>query len=157
MTDDMAARLMAKMRGTREDAPEEPRLDPTTVALMEQASRGSVDYSSVHEANAKGQAEFERAVRRRAAELRRGSPLDTRDLEGVARQQLQREAQARSEVASRRATYDAMRENTRREGESTSTASLREDIRQATIQRRERADALLVARLQAITGAYRTA
>ncbi|MFM9604186.1 hypothetical protein [Streptomyces turgidiscabies] len=156
MTDDMAARLMAKMRGNREDVAEAgPKLDPTTAALMEQASRGSTDYSSVHEANAKGQAQFQAAVQKRARELVGQHGLSWSFAEARALRELREEQRVATERNQRRATYEAMRENTRREGEATSTASLSEDIRQATTQRRERADALLVARLQAITSAHR--
>ncbi|MCX5524152.1 hypothetical protein OG342_14945 [Streptomyces bobili] len=156
MADDMAARLMAKMRGNREGAPVEPtKLDPTTAALMEQASRGSADYSSVHEANAKGQAQFQAAVQKRARELVGQHGLSWSFAEARALRELREEQRVTNERDRRRATHEAMRENTRREGEATSTASLRGDIRQSTTQRREKADATLVAALQAITGAHR--
>lgn len=156
MTDDMAARLMAKMRGSAQrEEPEPVTTDATTLALLQQAGAGSVDYSDIHEANAKGQAEFQAAVQKRARELVGQHGLSWSFAEARALRELREEQRVTTERNQRRATYEAMRENTRREGEATSTASLREDIRQATTQRRERADALLVARLRAITGAHR--
>lgn len=69
MADDMATRLMAKMRGSAQrEEPEPVTTDPTTLALLRQA-RGETDYSYVHEANSKGQAEFRAAVQKRAREL----------------------------------------------------------------------------------------
>ncbi|MFM9633865.1 hypothetical protein ACKI10_40715 [Streptomyces galilaeus] len=156
MTDDMAARLMAKMRGpAQREEPEPVTTDATTLALLRQA-RGDTDYSYVHEANAKGQAQFQAAVQKRARELVGQHGLSWSFAEARALRELREEQRVTNERNQRRATYDAMRENTRREGEATSTASLREDIRQATTQRREKADALLVARLRAITGAVRS-
>ncbi|MFE7278556.1 hypothetical protein [Streptomyces sp. NPDC057623] len=110
-----AEQLMAAMRRTygAESATPEPEPEGRSAEIL-RAMRGDTDYSDVHEANAKGRAEFERAVRKRAAELREQRVAHP---EAVARRELQREAQARSEAASRRATYDAMRESSERDRE----------------------------------------
>ncbi|MET8947632.1 hypothetical protein ABZX30_29870 [Streptomyces sp. NPDC004542] len=136
MTDDMAARLMTMMRGNRpaetRDLDEMP--DSTSVKLLRQA-RGADDYSHVHEANRQGQAEYERTVRRRAQELR---AQGVHHPEGTARMELQMAAQRRSEQAERRAVYEAMTANNRAEMEANSTPALRERIKAATTERRER-------------------
>lgn len=156
MTDDMAARLMAKMRGSAQrEEPELVTTDATTLALLQQAGAGSSDYSSVHEANAKGQAQFQAAVQKRARELVGQHGLSWSFAEARALRELREEQRVATERNQRRANHQTLRETTRREGEATSTASLREGIRESARQRRERADATLVAALRAITGAHR--
>ncbi|MEU6706884.1 hypothetical protein [Streptomyces wuyuanensis] len=171
MADEMAARLMAAMRGRDVRFQEqEPKVSETTRALQRQG-RGDTDYSFVHESNAEGRRQHEAAVRKRAQELREQRVMYP---EQAARMELLREAQARSEAASRHATYEAMRENTRREGEEHSTANLQKGIRESAEKRREgriqklldavvaevlgeqaKADAARVAELRAVTGAHR--
>ncbi|MFG2022678.1 hypothetical protein [Streptomyces sp. NPDC048825] len=116
MTDKVSQQLWDRlMAGTDPSRFEStPKLDPTTEALLRQA-RGDTDYSHVHETNAKGQAEFERAVRKRAAELRQKRVAHPED---VARAQLQREARESAEAARRRQTYEAMNQNSRVERET---------------------------------------
>lgn len=156
MTDDMAARLMAKMRGNREDVAEAgPKLDPTTEALMRQA-RGDTDYSYVHESNAKGQAQFQAAVQKRARELVGQHGLSWSFAEARALRELGEEQRVTKERDRRRATYDAMVTNNRAEMEANSTENLRGRVRETAAQRRsEKADADLVAALRAITSAHR--
>lgn len=156
MTDDMAARLMAKMRGNREDIAEaKPKLDPTTEALMRQA-RGDTDYSYVHESNAKGQATYRAAVQKRARELQGQHGLSWSFAEARALRELGEEQRVTQERDRRRATYDAMVTNNRAEMEANSTENLQGRIRETAAQRRsEKADADLVAALRAITGAHR--
>ncbi|TQE24858.1 hypothetical protein Sipo8835_32615 [Streptomyces ipomoeae] len=157
MADNMAAMLMAKMRGgrtQREDDAEPATTDPTTLALLRQA-RGDTDYSYVHEANAKGQTEFRAAVQKRARELQSQHGLSYSFAEARALRELGEERRATVERDRRRASYDQMVKNNREEMADNSTAALRERTREATRQRREKADADLVAKLRAITGAHR--
>ncbi|WP_328729271.1 hypothetical protein [Streptomyces griseoaurantiacus] len=154
MSDTMAARLMTMMRGNRpaetRDLDEMP--DSTSVKLMRQA-RGDTDYSHVHEANRQGQAEYDAAVRKRASELRAQGVAHP---EGTARIELQMAAQKRSEQADRRAVYEAMTANNRAEMEANSTPALRERVKAATTERRERTLSKLEASVLAALRAERT-
>ena len=129
-----AEQLMAAMRGeaTRYEA-KEPETDATTLALIRQG-RGDTDYSHVHESNRQGRQEHERAVRRRAQELRSAGVAHP---ESTARTELHMAAQSAKEQADRKAVYDAMVASNRAEMEANSTAGLRERVTAATRERRE--------------------
>ncbi|MBQ0963462.1 hypothetical protein KBY91_19120 [Streptomyces sp. RK23] len=129
-----AEQLMAAMRGdaTRYEV-KAPEVDATTLALARQG-RGDTDYSYVHEANRQGQAEYERAIRKRASELR---AQGVHHPESTARMELQMAAQSRKEQAERRAVHEAMTASNRAEMEANSTPALRERVTAATKERRE--------------------
>ncbi|AXL88703.1 hypothetical protein C4J65_10470 [Streptomyces sp. CB09001] len=107
MTDDRAAQILAQMRGNgaqyeTRNLDEMP--DSTSVRLM-RGLRGRTDYSSVHEANAKGQQQHERDVRTRARALaNQGIPHP----EATAREQIRREAQQSAETERRHQVFEAM-------------------------------------------------
>ncbi|MDH2388389.1 hypothetical protein QCN29_06235 [Streptomyces sp. HNM0663] len=155
MADTMAARLMATMRGddSRYEAPE-PKADATTLALLRQGrDEDTAQYAAtVHKSNAEARQEHERAVRKRAQELR---AQGVHHPESTARMELHIAAQRRSEQDERRAVYEAMTRNNRAEMEANSTAGLRDRIKASTAQRREentkRLVASLMAQLQAST------
>ncbi|MFF0552003.1 hypothetical protein ACFYUL_23945 [Streptomyces sp. NPDC004311] len=134
-----AALLMAQMRGLPQPVREQQtEMDPTTRALLRQA-RGDTDYSHVHESNAKGQREHERAVRQRTAQLQ-GQGMTSHYAEAKARRQLAAEATQKHDQDNRRRVYDQMVASNRAEMEANSTAGLRGRIKQATEDRRKRAD-----------------
>ncbi|WP_445270552.1 hypothetical protein [Streptomyces sp. DSM 41634] len=107
MSNYTAALLMAQMRGLPQPVREqEPKVDATTLEVQRRL-RGNADYSAIHESNAKGQREYEAAVRKRTQELRsQGVPY----AEHVARRQLRDEAQQRSEAEQRRQVHEQMRQ-----------------------------------------------
>ncbi|WP_329276234.1 hypothetical protein [Streptomyces sp. NBC_01451] len=129
MADDMATRLMAKMRGSAQrEEPEPVTTDPTTLALLRQA-RGETDYSYVHEANSKGQAEFRAAVQKRARELQGQHGLSYAFAEARALKELREEQRVTNERDRRRASYDQMVKSNRAEMEANSTTALRQRIK----------------------------
>ncbi|GAA0671516.1 hypothetical protein GCM10009535_59040 [Streptomyces thermocarboxydovorans] len=137
MTDTMAARLMATLRGddSRYEAPE-PKADATTLALLRQGrDEDTAKYAAtVHKSNAEGRQEHERAVHKRASELR---AQGVHHPESTARMELHMAAQKRSEEAERKAVYDAMVSGNRAEMEANSTPALRERVKASTTQQRE--------------------
>lgn len=152
VTQQLWDRLMAGTSPSRLET-QEPEVDATTAALLRQA-RGDTDYSYVHESNAEGRQGHERAVRARAREIRKGVVVGG-DAEAEARRQLLQEARETREQARRRAVYEQMVKSNREEMEANSTENLQGRVRQTAKSRQEEADAALVARLQAITGAHR--
>ncbi|MFD5650968.1 hypothetical protein [Streptomyces sp. NPDC127039] len=83
----------------------------TTLELQAQL-RGSVNYAHIHQENAEGEREHERAVQKRARELRSQGVSYP---EATARQALQQEAQTRTETVERRAVYEQMVDDGRTE------------------------------------------
>ncbi|MDX3541318.1 hypothetical protein PV729_07720 [Streptomyces europaeiscabiei] len=160
MADDMAARLMAKMRGDSRPSPAQGRpVDPGAQMIMDGLRGGSERdarkaQAEHHNRNYAARREFERRVARRVRELaerHEGGQYP----EEKAREQLRLEDLEAKRQADKRAVYDQMVTSNRAEYEGNSTENLRERTRAATTQRREKADAALVAALQAITGAHR--
>lgn len=160
MADSTSLKLWERLKAGTSPAQQEtgPKTtDATTLALLRQA-RGETDYSFVHEANAKGQADFQAAVRKRARELVAQNGLSWSFAEARALQELREEQRATAERDSRRSVYDAMVSSNRAETEANSTENLRGRIRETSAPRsQEKADADLVAALRAITGARRSA
>lgn len=190
VTQQLWDRLMAGTSPSRMQTPE----PEGRAAEILRAMRGSSDYSSVHETNAKGREEHERDVRRRARALaNQGVPHP----EATARAQIQREARESAETERRRQTFEAMsqsseRDRERAKWEARANRPLRANRapepgapyvtpdgqngarRDRTAERlmaqyhgadatvwslyeQEQADTALVSRLQAITGAVRSA
>ncbi|MEU5343213.1 hypothetical protein AB0H18_20640 [Streptomyces sp. NPDC020766] len=113
MADKVSQQLWDRlMAGTSPKRFEDPEPEGRAAEIL-RAMRGDTDYSETHEANAKGREEHERAVRKRAAELRE----NVDHAEDVARRQLQREARHSAEAERRRQTYEAMNQNSRAERE----------------------------------------
>ncbi|GAQ68963.1 hypothetical protein T45_00683 [Streptomyces turgidiscabies] len=116
MTDNRAAQILAQMRGNgaqyeTRNLDEMP--DSTSVRLM-RAMRGRTDYSSVHEANARGQQEHERDVRARARAL---ASQNVPHPEATAREQIRREAQQSAETERRHQVFEAMSQSSERDRE----------------------------------------
>ncbi|MEU2434027.1 hypothetical protein ABZ611_31850 [Streptomyces sp. NPDC007861] len=184
MADDMAARLMAKMRGDSRPSPAQGRpVDPGAQMIMDGLRGGSERdarkaQAEHHNRSYAAKREFERRVARRTRELvdrHEGGQFP----EETAREQLRREDLEAKRRADKRAVYDQMVESNLTEYEGNSTENLRERTRAATRQRREEStrklvdsivaevlgktpaakrqaqqDAALVGKLQAITGAH---
>ncbi|MEU5341278.1 hypothetical protein AB0H18_10660 [Streptomyces sp. NPDC020766] len=110
-----AEQIMAKMRRTygADDAEQAPEPEGRTADIL-RAMRGETDYSDIYESNDQGRAQFEKAVRARAA-LLRGKRVP--HAEQTARAQLNREAREKAEQESRRQTYDAMSQSSERDRE----------------------------------------
>jgi len=144
MTDDTAARLMARMRGTAESqAPE----GATKVGAAHGEVRDQLlRYSAGSVPPAGEPDEYRAALHKRARELRAQGVSYP---ESGARTELHMEAQARSEKESRRAVHEAMVKSNRAEMEANSTPALQDRIRQAKANRREANTKRLVAALMA--------
>lgn len=116
MTDTRAAQIMAFARGdaSRYETRGLAEMPDSTSVKILRAMRGSHDYSSVHEANAKGQQEHERDVRRRTRALaNQGVPHP----EATAREQIRHEAKQAAERERQRQTFDAMSQSSERDRE----------------------------------------
>ncbi|WP_326684394.1 hypothetical protein OHB31_18730 [Streptomyces microflavus] len=107
MTDTMAARLMAKMRGTAEPETSEPKGDATALEIQRRMRGDTTEHremvSDLHKANAQGEKEYRAALQKRVRELRSAG---VQYPEITARTQLQRESQARSEAEQRRTVHE---------------------------------------------------
>lgn len=101
MADDMAARLMARMRGESRDEPQYkgPELDATTAEIAAQARR--INGASV--APTATPEEYEARVRARAAQLR---TQRVPDAAYVARRQIQAEDRKAAELAERKRNHE---------------------------------------------------
>ncbi|MFF7936528.1 hypothetical protein [Streptomyces sp. NPDC007940] len=112
VTQQLWERLKAGTSPSRFESPE-PKGDATTREIQRQM-RGDTDYSSIHEANAKGREEHERDVRRRTRALaNQGVPHP----EATARAQIQREARESAERDRRQQVFEAMSQSSERERE----------------------------------------
>ncbi|MFM9461333.1 hypothetical protein ACKI1K_00600 [Streptomyces scabiei] len=110
-----AEQLMAKMRRTygADSTTTEPEPEGRAAEIL-RAMRGDTDYSSVHEANAKGREQHERDVRTRARALaNQGVPYP----EATARRQIQREAREAAERERRDQVFEAMSKSSERDRE----------------------------------------
>ncbi|MEU0134735.1 hypothetical protein ABZ172_11955 [Streptomyces sp. NPDC006296] len=153
MADDMAARLLAKMRGEAPPSPtREPKVDPGTQALWDQMRGDGPSarrlYAEHRESDRQAEKSFEARVRARAQELVSRHEGGHHPLE-AARAQLRREVAEKARQDEKRAAYDAMVTSNRAESQKVSTESLRNDIKASTTQRREENMKRLVASLMA--------